>query len=101
MRQNFPTEGWKTEWLEMSKDTIAFNFHRCFYLETLHVHNASELTQVFCRLDRYFYDGVSPNLEFKRENSLATTGKPCDFKFYRVRNPEDELPSTEGDHTRV
>jgi hypothetical protein len=95
MRKNFPAEGWKTEWLEISTDIIAFNFHRCFYLETLQAHNAPELTQVFCRLDRYFYDDISPYLEFKRNNSLATTGKPCDFFFHRVRKSDDGLPSSE------
>lgn len=83
MRTMFPELGWKTEWVELSRSVIAFNFHACFYVETLNTFGVPELTPIFCKMDRLFFDGVSPSLRFERANTLALTGKPCDFRFYR------------------
>jgi hypothetical protein len=62
-----------------------FIFHTCFYQATLNRSGAAELTPLFCKMDRLFYDDVSPYLRFERLNTLVLTGQPCDFRFYRTK----------------
>jgi hypothetical protein len=85
MRLNFPTEAWRTEWLEVSDNQIAFNLHSCFYLDTLQEYGVPELTAQYCRLDDLTYDGVSPHVRWTRTRTLGRGDDCCDFRFERVR----------------
>ena len=83
--RSFPPAGWETEWVEVSADLVAFNMHRCFCVDTMREYGAPELTPVFCRLDHFMYDDISPHVRFERTATLATGGDCCDFRFRRVR----------------
>ena len=85
MRLNFPPESWRTEWLEVSDNQIAFNLHSCFYLDTLQSYGVPELTAQYCRLDDLTYDGVSPHLRWARTRTLGRGDDCCDFCFEHVR----------------
>ncbi|NOY97744.1 MAG: L-2-amino-thiazoline-4-carboxylic acid hydrolase [Chloroflexi bacterium] len=87
MKRNFPAEGWEIEWLEVSREQVAFNMHSCFYLDALTRYGAPELTPVFCGLDDLIYDGVSPHLRWQRSTTLGRGGERCDFRFIRAKRP--------------
>jgi hypothetical protein len=85
MDDNFPAEGWETEWVEVSPKIVAFNLHRCFYLDTLTAYGAPELTASFCRLDDLLYEGFSPHVQWARTTTLGRGDDCCDFRFIRVK----------------
>jgi predicted ArsR family transcriptional regulator len=55
----------------------------CFYLNTLTQLGAPELTPVLCAVDDILYEGVSPELTWRRTTLLSTGGERCDFRFER------------------
>lgn len=81
MRNTFPEPAWQTGWLALNQDVIAFNFHACFYVTVLREANVPELTPNFCRMDKLFYENVSPYLRFEQANTLALTGPPVTSGF--------------------
>ncbi|MDH5373351.1 MAG: L-2-amino-thiazoline-4-carboxylic acid hydrolase [Acidimicrobiia bacterium] len=87
----YPSPGWQVEWLETSRHRIAFDITGCFYLDTLTHLGAQELTPVYCRVDDILYDGVSPELTWRRTTMLATGGERCDFRFERLRREDQAL----------
>jgi hypothetical protein len=82
--RNFPSTGWQIEWQQVDSQRVAFTMHRCYYVDTLTTYNAPELAAVFCRLDDFIYDQVSPHIRWARTETLGTGGKSCDFVFERV-----------------
>ncbi len=42
------------------------------------------LGPIFCKADKMYFDKHQPNVEFKRVDTLAINGKPCDFSFNLV-----------------
>jgi len=84
MRINYPSAGWQVEWLEVSPERVAFNIHRCFYLEALSSYGAAELTSSFCRGDELVYRDVSRHLRFERTQTLGRGDQVCDFRFVRT-----------------
>lgn len=85
MKISFPEEGFQTEWIETSKDRLAFNMTGCFYLDTLTTLGAPELTEVFCNADDYIYEDVSPHIEWGRKQTMGKGASHCDFRFIRKR----------------
>ena len=85
-----PSPGWRVEWLEISRNRIAFDMTGCFYLDTLGQLGSRELTPIYCRVDDILHAGISPELAWSRATKLATGGERCDFRFERRRR-EDEV----------
>jgi len=81
MMRSYPAEGWEMEWLENSPRRIAFNTHRCFYLDTLRTLGAAELTAAFCQMDDVGGRLMPPSIRFVRSQALGRGGKMCDFQY--------------------
>lgn len=86
MRANFPPEGFEVEWQEISSQSITFNIHTCFYLDVFNKYDAPELTAVFCDLDDYVYDDVSPHFRWMRTQTLGRGDTICDFRFINTHS---------------
>ncbi|MEJ2756905.1 MAG: L-2-amino-thiazoline-4-carboxylic acid hydrolase [Anaerolineales bacterium] len=86
MQVGFPNEGFEIEWVERSREQIAFNMHTCFYLNTLRKYGAPELTPIFCNADDLIYKDASPHIQWQRSQTLAKGGTHCDFRYIR-KNP--------------
>jgi hypothetical protein len=82
MKVVFPQEGWKAEWIDEIPQIIAFNIRGCVYFETLSVYGAPELGTIFCALDNFVFDEVSPYIRWERTQTIARGGEFCDFRFY-------------------
>ena len=89
MMKNFPPEGWETEWVEVSDERLAFNMHRCFYLDTFTAYGASELTPIYCSGDDFLYADAWPQVRFERTQTLGRGGELCDFCFRDVSGAAD------------
>lgn len=85
MQFGFPAEGFEVEWVERSREQIAFNMHTCFYLDTLSRYGAPELTPIFCNADDFIYQNVSPKIQWQRSQTLAKSGMLCDFRYIRKK----------------
>lgn len=85
MKHDYPSAGWQTEWLEVSKKQVAFNIHSCFYLDTLRHYGVPELTPVFCGLDDLVYGEASKYVRWQRQNTLGRGETLCDFRFINPR----------------
>ncbi|MBI3738879.1 MAG: L-2-amino-thiazoline-4-carboxylic acid hydrolase [Chloroflexi bacterium] len=81
MNRDFPPEGWGIEWAEVSSRTVAFNVHRCFYLDMLTSYGAPELTSIFCGIDDFMYENFSPHTRWGRTKTLGRGDNCCDFRF--------------------
>ena len=84
MRFGFPASGWETEWVEDSNRRIAFNIHRCFYLNTLTTYGAPELTRLFCQMDDVVYEVLPPSIQWERTSTLGRGDEVCDFCYRHV-----------------
>ena len=85
MQIGFPDEGFEVEWVEHSREQIAFNMRGCFYLNTLAQYGASELTPIFCNADDFIYKASSPHIKWQRTQTLAKGGTHCDFRYIRQK----------------
>lgn len=93
MMKKFPAAGWNFSFVENSDDQIAFNATSCFYLNTLTALGAPELTASFCKSDDVLAELFPPSILFIREHTLGRGDIGCDFKYRRVKKPENPLPS--------
>lgn len=84
MIQSYPSEGWDYTWLEDSSERIAFNYSRCFYLDTLTACGAPELTPSFCKTDEVMAECFPAKVRFVRDHTLARGDELCDFQYIRV-----------------
>jgi hypothetical protein len=84
MIQAYPTEGWDYTWLEDRSERIAFNYSRCFYLDTLTSLGAPELTPSFCKTDEVMAECFPAQVRFVREHTLGRGDALCDFQYIRV-----------------
>jgi len=89
LEQKFPVDGWDIEWIENSQQSVAFNMHRCFYLDTLTGYGVPELTLVYCKVDDRTFDGLSPYVRWERSGTLARGDEVCDFRWTRVSKPNN------------
>lgn len=87
----YPSPAWKVEWLETSRQRIALDITGCFYLDTLTELGARDLTPLYCKVDDVLYEGVSPELAWRRTTMLSTGGRLCDFRFERVARRDRSL----------
>jgi hypothetical protein len=72
-------------WIENSAELVAFDIHRCFYLDVLTAYDAPELTPLYCHLDDLLVENVSPYMRWARTQTLGRGGVCCDFRYRRVR----------------
>jgi hypothetical protein len=87
----YPSPAWKIEWRETSRQRIAFDITGCFYLDTLTELGARDLTSLYCKVDDVLYEGVSPELSWRRTTMLSTGGELCDFRFERLARRDPAL----------
>ena len=85
VKRNFPARGWQIEWLATNRKLVAFDIHRCFYLDMLDAYGAPELAATFCNLDDLLYEDLSPYMRWERTKTLARGDDCCDFRFHRDR----------------
>ena len=83
VRWGFPPEGWEMETVEDSERCLAFNVHRCFYLQVLTAYGAPELTAVYCGLDDLMYEALPPAITWERTRTLGRGDDRCDFRWCR------------------
>ena len=81
MRSSFPPEGWETEWVDAGDQCVAFDIHRCFYLDVLTAYGAPELTPLYCKLDDLMYENMSPGIRWARTRTLGRGDDLCDFRW--------------------
>ncbi len=53
----------------------------CHFASYVRQLNVPELGPIFCASDACFFEEHQPDVEFKRTQTLAIDGKPCDFRF--------------------
>ena len=70
--------------VEDSADCFAVNVYRCFILDTLAEHHASELTVSFCSTDDWLAE-VMPKISRERTKTLGRGGDCCDFRWCRIK----------------
>jgi hypothetical protein len=80
----FPTRGWRTEFLNLGPDVIAINEHSCFYMNVLTEYGLPELTAPFCHLDDFLFNGVTRYVRWERTQTIAQGGEMCDFRYFRT-----------------
>ncbi len=85
----FPHQGWDIEPIEDSKTSVAFNIHRCFYLDILTVYGAPELTPLYCRLDDLLYAAWALSIRWERTKTLGRGDDCCDFRWSHVEPGKD------------
>jgi hypothetical protein len=83
MARSYPPSGWDVSWPREGRKVVAFDIHRCFYLDVLTEYGAPELAPVYCRLDDLLYEGLWPGVRWQRTGTLARGDGCCDFRFYR------------------
>lgn len=86
MKRNFPSEGWKTEWIRYDRKEIHFDLKRCVYFEVTSKYGHPELCTVFCANDTTAFAGYMPNIKFERSGTIGSGKKMCDFHFKNVRH---------------
>jgi hypothetical protein len=84
MTRLYPPEGWDFTFLEDSADAMAFNATRCYYLDTLSVLGALELTAAFCKSDKIMAEQFPRSIRFLREGTMAGGAAACDVRYCRV-----------------
>jgi len=83
MRQ-YPSEGWRIDWIQNDKKAIRFNMKSCFYYDTLSRYGAPELTASFCQVDDLTYGNMSPYVKWQRSKTIGRGETYCDFCFLHV-----------------
>lgn len=90
----FPAPGWRIVWLEVSRDRVAFDIDRCYYLAALTALDAADLTPAYCHVDDILYDDLAPCIVWARTGTLAAGCARCDFRYVHTR-PD---PTTTAGH---
>jgi len=76
---SYPPQGWDIAWREDSGERIAFDVHRCFYLDVLTAYGMPELTAAFCSGDDELFKALPDSIRWERTGTLATGKAKCDF----------------------
>lgn len=84
MRFEYPAIGWEIKWVADTPERLAFDIHRCFYLETLNALGAPELTKHFCALDDWLFEVLRPAVLWARTRTLGCGNDRCDFCWIRA-----------------
>ncbi|MFU8773966.1 MAG: L-2-amino-thiazoline-4-carboxylic acid hydrolase [Anaerolineales bacterium] len=72
------------EVIEDNGDCFALHVYRCFILDSLRAHNATELTVLFCKTDDWLAAAL-PKVRFERTKMLSQGYDHCDFRWCRIR----------------
>lgn len=67
---------------------IGYNYTRCLYAEIFQELGEPELGWVICARDEPWVKSYSPNIGFKRTQTLMQGHKCCDHFFYVEKRPE-------------
>lgn len=67
-----------------SADCFAINIYRCFILDTLTMHNARELTPLYCKTDDWLAEAL-PKVSWQRTKTLGRGNDCCDFRWCRIK----------------
>lgn len=81
MMKNFPSAGWKTEWVRCDGKEIHFNLHSCIYWDMCRKYDCPELCTVYCENDNISFSGLLPKIRFERSGTLGSGMDYCDFHF--------------------
>lgn len=76
----FGPAGWDFRWKQKDKEKIAWDCHRCFYLDQFVAYGMEELTPIFCEVDDACYGNI-PGIGWGRTKTLAKGSEVCDFCF--------------------
>ena len=60
---------------------FAINIYRCYILDILNIHNARELTPIFCKTDDWLAEAL-PKIYWGRTKTLGLGNDCCDFRWY-------------------
>lgn len=75
-------DNWNVDWIENSDTNISFHITRCLWYDTLKYFHCSEICHIFCYNDVIFYNGLSDQIKFRREQTLGEGAAYCDFNFF-------------------
>lgn len=84
MMKNFPSAGWKTEWVRCDGKEIHFNLHSCIYWDMCRKYDCPELCTVYCENDTISFSGLLPKIRFERSGTLGNGADYCDFHFRKM-----------------
>lgn len=62
-------------------ETYHFTVDTCLFASYCSSLGYDNLAAIFCKADQIYFDQHQPNIQFTRTDSLAMTGRPCDFSF--------------------
>ena len=79
--EQYPKEGWNTEWIKYNNEEIHIDFTSCIYMETTRIYNCIELCPLFCANDDITLAAYSPNIIFERSETIGRGQNKCDFHF--------------------
>ncbi len=77
----YPVEGWDIAYATHTAGRYAFNITRCYYLNTLTVLGAPELTACFCKTDDVMAELFPAWIRFERPHTLGRGDALCDFAY--------------------
>ena len=77
MKNNFPQEGWETEWVFCDRHQIVFNLHRCLYADVTAACGCPELCCVYCENDDIAFSGLMPKIQFRRSGDAGRRALPA------------------------
>ncbi|MEW6716139.1 MAG: L-2-amino-thiazoline-4-carboxylic acid hydrolase [Chloroflexota bacterium] len=84
VRLGFPPQGWEMELIEDSANALAYNAHRCMYLEVLRAYDAPELTPLFCQTDDWIAEALPKTIRWERTKTIGRGENCCDFRWSRA-----------------
>jgi 2-dehydropantoate 2-reductase len=97
MQRSYPAEGWTTQWVADDEHCLAFNIHRCVYLETMMAYGAPELMPHICAFDDWMFETLPPTIVWERTTTLGRGGDRCDFCWRRVSQAQQTGASHDQD----
>jgi hypothetical protein len=65
-----------------TSDCFAIDIHRCYILDILTLHDAQELTALYCKTDDWLAEAL-PGIRWQRTKTLGRGDDCCDFRWYR------------------
>lgn len=74
------SDSFESEIIVKNEKCLSITVTKCIYNDTCIKNGCNELCDMFCKGDYVCY-GNFKNIEFKRDHTLGTDGKSCDFEF--------------------
>jgi hypothetical protein len=88
LKNKYPPEGWRFEWVEDSDRCIAYDARECFYFNVLTDYGTPELTAHLCAIDDLLYSDL-PGISWERTQTLGRGDDRCNFRFRRTNGRQD------------